>query len=51
MADARDTEDLLDRPLPDLELRDSEGGVFPLRQFVGRSPLALFFYIHGATPG
>ena len=51
MADPRRTEDLLDRPLPDLELPDSEGGAFPLRQFVGRSPLELFFYIHNATPG
>jgi peroxiredoxin len=51
MAESRRTEDLLDRPLPDLELLDSEGGAYCLRKFVGRSPVAFFFYIHGGTPG
>jgi hypothetical protein len=42
---------LLDRPLPDLTLPDSDGGDFRLRQFVGRRPLVLFFYILNASPG
>ncbi len=42
---------LLGRPLPDLTLPDSGGGAFPLRQFVGRQPLVLFFYILNGSPG
>jgi peroxiredoxin len=42
---------LLDRPLPDLTLPDSDGGGYRLRQFVGRRPLVLFFYILNASPG
>lgn len=42
---------LLDRPLPDLSFLSSQGGVFAFRQFVGRKPLVLFFYIRNSTPG
>jgi peroxiredoxin len=41
---------LIDRPIPDLAL-PSSAGEFRLRQFVGRRPLVLFFYIRNATPG
>ncbi|MEK7330045.1 MAG: hypothetical protein AAB113_04510 [Candidatus Eisenbacteria bacterium] len=44
-------EGLLGRPLPDLALPDSGGGDFRLRQFVGRRPLVLFFYILNGSPG
>ncbi|TMQ74246.1 MAG: hypothetical protein E6K81_00470 [Candidatus Eisenbacteria bacterium] len=42
---------LLGRPLPDLALPDARGGSFALRQFVGRGPLVLFFYILNGSPG
>jgi hypothetical protein len=41
---------LLDRPLPDLTLPGSSGD-YRLRQFVGRQPLVLFFYILNGSPG
>ena len=43
--------DMIDRPVPDLELPSSQGGRFRLRGRVGVGPLALFFYIRNATPG
>jgi hypothetical protein len=43
--------DMIDRPVPDLELPSSQGGRFPLRGRVGIGPLVLFFYIRNATPG
>ena len=43
--------DMIDRPVPDLELPSSRGGLFRLRGRVGAGPLALFFYIRNATPG
>ena len=43
--------DMIDRPVPDLELPSSRGGLFRLRGRVGVGPLALFFYIRNATPG
>lgn len=42
---------LLDRPVPDVAPTDPEGRPFPLRQFVGRSPLVLFFFSYNNTPG
>ena len=42
---------MIDRPVPDLELISSQGGLFRLRGRVGVGPLALFFYIRNATPG
>jgi thioredoxin-dependent peroxiredoxin len=48
---ASTSDDLLDRPLPDLTLPDSLGGDYRLRQFVGRSPLVLFFYVLNGSPG
>jgi peroxiredoxin len=42
---------LLGRPLPDLTLPDARGGTFALRQFVGRGPLVLFFYLLNGSPG
>jgi hypothetical protein len=45
------TIDMIDRPVPDLELPSSQGGRFRLRGRVGVGPLALFFYIRNATPG
>jgi len=44
-------EDLVGTPIPDLELPSSAGGTFRLRGRVGQGPLALFFYLHNATPG
>ena len=43
--------DILDQPVPDLELPSSQGGRFRLRSRVGVGPLVLFFYIRNATPG
>ena len=43
--------DLIGQPLPDLALADPAGAPYALRQFVGRGPLVLFFYIHNGTPG
>ena len=43
--------DMIDRPVPDLELPSSQGGRFRLRGRVGVGPLVLFFYIRNATPG
>jgi peroxiredoxin len=43
--------DMIDHPVPDLELPSSQGGRFRLRGRVGVGPLALFFYIRNATPG
>ena len=43
--------DLIDRPVPDLELESSQGGTFRLRGRVGVGALVLFFYIRNATPG
>jgi peroxiredoxin len=42
---------LLERPLPDLTLSDAHGAPYPLRQFVGRRPLVLFFYLMNGSPG
>ncbi len=42
---------LIDRPLPDLALPASDGSEFNFRQYVGRSPLVLFFYLLNGTPG
>ncbi len=42
---------LLGRPLPDLTLPDSRGDTYRLRQFVGRRPLVLFFYLLNGSPG
>ncbi len=44
-------DEMIDRPVPDLELSSSQGGRFRLRGRVGVGPLALFFYIRNATPG
>jgi hypothetical protein len=44
-------EDLLGQPVPDLRLRSSAGGVFGLRDRVGRGPLVLFFIIRNGTSG
>jgi hypothetical protein len=46
-----DPVEVLDRPVPDLELVSSQGGRFRLRGRVGVGPLVLFFYIRNATPG
>ena len=43
--------DMIDRPVPDLALPSSQGGLFRLRGRVGVGPLVLFFYIRNATPG
>jgi peroxiredoxin len=48
---AAGSEDLLDRPLPDLTLPDASGTSYRLRQFVGRRPLVLFFYVLNGSPG
>ena len=50
MSSAR-PEDLLDRPIPDLDLPGSHGGNFPFRDPATASPLVLFFYIRNASPG
>jgi peroxiredoxin len=42
---------LIDRPIVDLALSSTQGGELSFRQFVGRSPLVLFFYILNGTPG
>ena len=42
--------DLIDQPLPDLELDSSQGDRFRLRRDVGVSPLVLFFYVKNGTP-
>lgn len=44
-------EDLIGLPIPDLVLADTEDRPFPVRQFVGRSPLVLFFIVKSGTPG
>ena len=44
-------DDLIGRPLPDLALPDSRGGVLRLRQFVPDRPLVLFFYVLNGSPG
>ena len=51
MSEPSSPEDMIDRPVPDLELPSSQGGTFRLRSRVGLGPLALFFYIRNATPG
>ena len=42
---------LIDQPVPDITLPSSLGGELSFRSFVGRRPLALFFYILNGTPG
>jgi len=42
---------LIDRAIPDLALPASDGTEFRFRQFVGRQPLVLFFYLFNGTPG
>jgi peroxiredoxin len=42
---------LIDLPIPDLVLPASDGTEFHFRQFVGQSPLVLFFYLLNGTPG
>jgi peroxiredoxin len=42
---------LVDRPIPDLALPSSAGGELRLREFVGRRPLVLFFYVLNGSPG
>ena len=44
-------EDLVGQPAPDLMLLDAEGANYPIRQFVGRCPLVLFFIIRSGTRG
>lgn len=44
-------EQLLDLPLPDLAPLGPDGRPWPLRQYVGRSPLVLFFFTHNCSPG
>jgi peroxiredoxin len=44
-------QDLIDRPLPDLALPSTLGGMFALRSRVGIGSLVLFFYIRNGTPG
>lgn len=44
-------EDLVGLPAPDLALPDTENRPYPLRQYVGLSPLVLFFIIRNGTPG
>jgi peroxiredoxin len=48
---AQSSDGLLGRPLPDLTLPESGGEDYRLRQFVGRGPLVLFFYILNGSPG
>jgi hypothetical protein len=50
MSDGR-PELLLDRPAPDVAPLGPDGAPFPIRQFVGRSPLVLFFFSYNNTPG
>ena len=42
--------DMIGRPVPEIGLPSSEGGIFRLRQRVGCGPLVLFFYIRNGTP-
>ncbi len=51
MEPPRRIEDLVDLPIPDLELPSTPGGTFRFRGFVGVSPLVLFFYLRDGTPG
>jgi len=51
MSRAVPPEDLVGGLVPDLALPSSEGGEFRLRSRIGVGPLALFFYLHNATPG
>jgi len=44
-------EDLVGQPAPDLTLPDTDDRPYPVRQFVGQSPLVLFFIIRNGTPG
>ena len=41
---------LLDRPLPDLALPSTLGGVHALRARVGIGPQVFFFFIRSGTP-
>ena len=41
---------MIGRPVPEIGLPSSEGGIFRLRQRVGCGPLVLFFYIRNGTP-
>jgi peroxiredoxin len=51
VSEPRTAEDLIDQPVPDLELPSSQGGTFRLRGRIGTGPLVLFFYIRNGTPG
>jgi peroxiredoxin len=42
---------LFERPVPDLALPSSTGGLYRLREHVGRGPQVLFFFVHHGTPG
>jgi len=44
-------EELVGQPAPDLSLLDTNSAAFPIRHFVGRCPLVLFFIIRSGTPG
>jgi hypothetical protein len=44
-------EQLVEKPIPDLRLPSSTGGIYALRGRVGVGPLVLFFYVHNGTPG
>jgi len=42
--------DMIGRPVPEIGLPSSDGGIFRLRQRVGCGPLVLFFYVRNGTP-
>ena len=50
MSDAR-PQDLLDQPIPDLQLPGSDGETFRFRDPAAASPLVLFYYVRNASPG
>ena len=51
MSDPAGLGGMIDRAVPDLAFPSSQDRLFRLRGRVGVGPLALFFYIHNATPG
>ena len=51
MSEAQEPDQFLARPLPDLALPSSFGGLHRLRAQVGRGPQVLFFFVHHGTPG
>ena len=42
---------MIGRPAPEVTLLDPLGRPVSLRDFTGRGPLVLFFYIRNGTPG